>query len=168
MNYRIVGSDGKVYGPVAAEQIRQWLAAGRAENRTPVYVAGASEWTTIGALPEFTAPPAATPPTMAPVRPARPPASGTNGFATAGLICGLLSWICCCCQFVSLLGLIFSIIALVQISSQTEKQEGRLLAILGLVLSGTNLGFSLIFVLLQMLFGNNTLPVQGQQFFPPN
>jgi len=30
MNYRIIGADGKTYGPVGIEQIRQWLAEGRA------------------------------------------------------------------------------------------------------------------------------------------
>jgi hypothetical protein len=162
MKYRIVGADGKTYGPVGLEQIRQWLSEGRAESRTPVFVEGASDWTTVGALPELAA--AVSPPAIEAVKPGMASARGTNGFATAGLICGLLSWTCCCCPLVNLLGVVFSIIALVQISSRPEPQEGRLLAIIGLVLSGANLGFGVILLLLQMAFGSTTINWQTGQF----
>ena len=33
--YKIIGSDQKVYGPVTAEQLRQWLAEGRVNPSTP-------------------------------------------------------------------------------------------------------------------------------------
>ena len=32
--YTIIGGDGKEYGPVTAEQIRSWIAAGRANLET--------------------------------------------------------------------------------------------------------------------------------------
>ena len=143
--YRIVGADGKTYGPVGLEQLKQWLAQGRVDSRTPVLVDGASEWTFAGLLPELAGAPAAAPPNIGPVRPGAARARGTNGFATAGLICSLLAWTCCCCLPFNLLGILFSIIALVQISGQAEPQEGRTLAIIGLVLAGTNLLFSLGF-----------------------
>jgi hypothetical protein len=151
MNYRIVGADGKVYGPIGLEQVRRWLAEGRADNRTPVHVEGASNWTYLGLLPELSAEFAATPPAMGAKTSSHAPARGTNGFATAGLICGLLAWACCCCLPFNLLGLIFSLIALVQISSQPQPQEGRLFAIMGLVLSAANLLFSLAAIGLQMV-----------------
>ena len=145
MKYRIVGADGKTYGPVTLEQLRQWLAQGRADSRTPVFVDGAADWTFLGLLPELADAFGGPPPVVAPLKPVTATARGTNGFATAGLVCGLLSWTCCCCLPFSLLGTIFSILALVQISSQTEPQEGRALAIVGLVLSGSSLilGFGL-------------------------
>ena len=34
--YKIIGSDGKTYGPVTAEQLRGWMAQHRVESRTPV------------------------------------------------------------------------------------------------------------------------------------
>jgi len=141
MKYRIIGTDGKTYGPVGLEQIRQWLAQGRAESRTPVFVDGASDWTFLGLLPELAGDFAGTPPRIGAVKPGGASARGTNSFATAGLVCGLLAWTCCCCVPFNLLGLVFSIIALVQISSQPEPQEGRTLAIAGLVLSAANLLF---------------------------
>lgn len=166
MKYRIVGADGKVYGPVALEQIRQWLAEGRVESRTPVHVEGAAAWTTLGALPELAAEAASHPPAIGAVTPVAAAVRGTNGFATAGLVCGVLAWTCCwcCCQPFSLLGLIFSIIALVQISSQPQPQEGRLFAIIGLVLSGANLLFGIILALLQLAFGNTTISWNTGQF----
>jgi hypothetical protein len=157
MNYRIVGADGKTYGPVGLEQLRQWLAQGRVEARTPVYVDGASAWTTIGQLPELAAAIAGPPPAIGAITAGAASARGTNGFATAGLICALLSWTCCCCLPFNLLGLAFSIIALAQISSQTEPQEGRTFAIIGLVLSIANLLLAFAVALLQMAFGSTTI-----------
>jgi Domain of unknown function (DUF4190)/GYF domain 2 len=149
MNYRILGADGKTYGPVGLEQIRQWLAQGRADGRTPVFVAGASDWTYLGLLPELAGDFGGAPPHIGPLKPSAT-ASGTNGFATAGLVCGLLSWTCCCLPF-NLLGLVLSIIALAQISSRAEPQEGRAFAIVGLVLSAANLLFCFGFGLLQLV-----------------
>jgi uncharacterized RDD family membrane protein YckC len=54
--FTILGGDGKEYGPVTAEQIRAWIASGRANLETKAKVAGsASEWKSLGELPEFTA-----------------------------------------------------------------------------------------------------------------
>jgi hypothetical protein len=141
MKYRIIGVDGNTYGPVGLEQIRQWLAEGRVDNRTPIYVEGATNWTYLGLLPELAAAFTQSPPAIGALRPAAS-SRGTNGLATAGLICALLSWLCCCCVPLNLLALVFSIVALVQISSQAEPQEGRALAIAGLVISGLNLLFN--------------------------
>lgn len=134
--YKIIGNDGKTYGPVAAEQIRAWIAQGRADARTAAIAEGASEWTFLGLLPEFARELAGTPPVIAPLKSVA--ASTTNGFAIAGFVCGLLSlpFYCCCggCPF-NILGLIFSIIALVQINGQVQKQQGWGLALAGLICS---------------------------------
>jgi hypothetical protein len=138
--YKIVGNDGKVYGPVNADQLREWITQGRAENRTPVLPEGAAEWSIVGLLPEFARAGSRPPPVMAPPAIAPLPAAGsTNGFATAGFICGLISLTCCCgCPF-NLLGLTFSIVALVQINGQTQKQAGWGLALAGLICSAVSL-----------------------------
>jgi len=164
MKYRIIGADGKMYGPIGLEQIRQWLAEGRADNRTPVFVEGASGWTYLGLLPELAAQFAAPTPARIAAPRGATPARGTNGFATAGLVCALLSWTCCCCPPFSLLGLLFSIIALLQISSQPQPQEGRLFAILGLALSAANLLAGLAAVALQLATGATTINWQTAGF----
>ncbi len=150
--YKIIGNDGKTYGPVTAAQIHEWIIQGRVENRTSVLPAGATEWTFLGLLAEFTpcfssSPPVITPPKIG-AQPTR--STNTNGFATAGLVCGIISCICCCgCPF-NVLGLIFSIIALAQINSQVQKQAGWGLALAGLICSSVSLLISLGFGLFQI------------------
>jgi hypothetical protein len=134
--YKIIGQDGKEYGPITAEQLRQWIAEGRLERQTPVFVAGAKDWNFIGLLPEFVAcfegnPPIIASQTIAPSAPTRK----TNGFAIAGLVCGILSLICCSRISMGTLGIIFSLCALWQINREPERYNGRELAIAGIILS---------------------------------
>ncbi len=144
--YKIIGNDGHTYGPATAAQIREWLAQKRVESRTPVLPAGAGEWTYLGLLPEFTRECGGTPPVIAPPKTAR----RSNGFATAGFVCGLISCVCCCgCPF-NILGLIFSIVALVQIGNQTDKDAGWGLALAGLICSAISLLLMLGFGILQL------------------
>ena len=51
--YKIIGADKHEYGPVTTEQLRQWIAEGRANSQTEVQPEGSTEWTTLGQLPEF-------------------------------------------------------------------------------------------------------------------
>ena len=51
--YKIIGADQKEYGPVTAEQLRQWLTEGRVSAQTQVLPEGATEWKPLGTLPEF-------------------------------------------------------------------------------------------------------------------
>ncbi len=140
MHYTIVGNDGKTYGPADAEQIRQWIAQKRAESRTPVFVAGTTDWTFLGLLPEFAAQFSETPPVIAAMKPGATQPPRNNPLAVWGLVCGILAWaFCCCCIPFNILGLVFSIIALVQINAHPDTQDGRGLAIAGLALSATNL-----------------------------
>jgi hypothetical protein len=60
--YRIIGADGKEYGPVSADQMRQWIAEGRINSQTRVLAEGTTQWKTIAEMPEFAAPAAAPPP----------------------------------------------------------------------------------------------------------
>jgi hypothetical protein len=165
--YKIIGQDGKEYGPVTAEQLRQWIAENRVESRTPVFVDGAKDWNFVGLLPEFANCFAnSAPPPIAPLKPGTSTTAQmpkTNSFATAGLIFGILSvtLICCCGGFpFNILGLIFSIIALVQISEHPELHEGRSLAIAGLILSAA--GF--LFLLIALASGHSHVVINTNQF----
>jgi hypothetical protein len=66
--YKVIGADGIEYGPVTADQLRQWIAEGRADLNTRVLPDGATEWKALGQLPEFAAP-AAAPGLIAPIPP---------------------------------------------------------------------------------------------------
>ena len=136
--YKIIGNDGKTYGPVNVEKIREWIAQGRVDSRTAV-IADGGEWTFLGLLPEFARELVGAPPIMSPPRINGISARNTNRFATAGFVCGLISLTCCCgCPF-NVLGLVFSIIALMQINGQMQKQDGWGLALAGLICSAVSL-----------------------------
>lgn len=53
LNYIVMGDDGKEYGPVSAQQIRDWMAEGRLERKTPVKPDNAKDWVFLEMLPEF-------------------------------------------------------------------------------------------------------------------
>jgi|SRR3954468_1852013 hypothetical protein len=51
--YKIIGADGRQYGPVSAEQVKVWLASNRANAQTMAQAEGTSEWKPLGQFPEF-------------------------------------------------------------------------------------------------------------------
>lgn len=60
----IIGGDGKEYGPVSADQVRAWIASGRANLQTKAKYAGTEEWHTLGDYTEFVGDPSAPPPPL--------------------------------------------------------------------------------------------------------
>ncbi len=68
--YKIRGGDGNEYGPVSADQVRQWISEGRANGQTLVLPDGLTEWKPIASLPEFASLFAA--PSLPPLAPASP------------------------------------------------------------------------------------------------
>lgn len=145
--YKIIGADGREYGPISLEQLHQWHAEGRVNAQTRVLVTGEANWKTIT---ELTAPSAAAPPlaTPQPIRPSTGPnltglPQRTNGFAIAGLILGIFSFVLafCCCGGVpfSLLGLIFSFVGLSQINGRPDVYTGKGAAIAGVIISSLSL-----------------------------
>jgi hypothetical protein len=53
--YKIIGADGKEYGPITAEQLKQWLAEGRVNSQTRVLAEGATDWKPLSEIPELAA-----------------------------------------------------------------------------------------------------------------
>ena len=154
--YRILGTDGRQYGPVSAEQLRGWIAEGRANAQTHALAEGATEWKQLGTLPEFA-------PYFGPRVPPIAAVSGshmrtTNSFALWGMIFGILAMICClcCCLNIPLgaLGLIFSLTGLFQINENPNLYEGRGLAIAGVVLSALGLLLGVTILLINAANGN--------------
>ncbi|MBU6409359.1 MAG: DUF4190 domain-containing protein [Verrucomicrobia bacterium] len=161
--YKIIGTDGREYGPATAEQLRQWVAQGRAAAQTRTLAEGATDWRPLAMLPEFASLFPAGPPTISPPRfPRR-----NSALATAGLVFGALSWIVCCCYGFpcNLVGLVLSIIALVEINSHPDVYEGRSQAIAGLILAATSILFyGILFTIalatggFRAQFGHFTMP----------
>jgi Domain of unknown function (DUF4190)/GYF domain 2 len=137
--YRIIGADGREYGPVTADQLRGWIAEGRVNAQTRALVEGAALWKPLVEYLEFApllarmAPPL---PVLGPI--SITPTPRTNSMAIAGLVMGILSIMCGCCCYglpFNVLGIVFSLVALAQINQDPVSQQGRPLAIAGLALS---------------------------------
>jgi hypothetical protein len=155
--YKIVGVDGRVYGPVTAEQIRQWIGEGRANAQTQALAAGAAAWQPLSLQPEFAHLfVAQVPPMTSPIPPLAASAPRKmNGCALAGLLFGILSIPCfCCCGILSVPGIVFSLIGLSQINANPHVYEGRAMAILGLIFSILGFMVLLIWILVSAASGN--------------
>lgn len=51
--FKMIGGDGREYGPVTADQLRLWILDHRANGQTMVQPAGSTGWVPLGSLPEF-------------------------------------------------------------------------------------------------------------------
>lgn len=151
--YRIIGADGREYGPVSRELLLQWLAEGRVNAQTQALAEGGAQWKPLANFPEFagawTSPRAPLPLSSAYYGSAA--VAKTNSLATTGLIMGVLSITAGCCCYglpFNILGIIFSLIALSQIKNSQGMEQGRGLAIAGLVLSLLSIVLAILLVLI--------------------
>ena len=51
--YKLIGEDGKEYGPVTVEGVAQWIADGRANGETQVQSEGDEDWRPLREVPEL-------------------------------------------------------------------------------------------------------------------
>ena len=51
--YKIIGADQKEYGPISADQMRQWIREGRVSAQTLAQAEGQTDWRPVIAFPEF-------------------------------------------------------------------------------------------------------------------
>jgi hypothetical protein len=139
--YRVLGADGKEYGPVTGEVLRQWITEGRANAHTKVKPEDGADWLLLASVPEFEAVFAASPGAPPPL--AAPPAEvKTSGMAITSLVLGILGL----CGITAVAGLILGIIALVKINRSSGRLSGQGLAIAGICVSGFMLLFSIPFM----------------------
>jgi hypothetical protein len=142
--YKIVGADQKEYGPVTEEQLRQWIAEGRANGQTIARL-GDGPWKPLATFPEFASALGAPPVGSGLIGAPLPPLSSyagtattavpvTNGLAIGGLICSILGLLCCGPVF-STLGLVLSVIGLAQIKDHPARYTGRGMALAGIILA---------------------------------
>ena len=74
--FTIIGGDGKEYGPVTLEQLRSWMAGGRANLETQAKRVGEEQWRRLGDFPEFSQSGAPQPPAAPVVAATEGPAAG--------------------------------------------------------------------------------------------
>lgn len=53
--YKIIGADQKEYGPISADQLRQWIGEGRINATTMAKAEGDTTWKPVASFPEFAA-----------------------------------------------------------------------------------------------------------------
>jgi hypothetical protein len=139
--YRVLGADGKEYGPVKGDLLRQWITEGRAHAQTKVKPEDGADWQTLASVPEF-GPSFAAPPGTPPPLPQYPVEVKTSGMAVASLVLGILGL----CGITALVGLVLGVISLVKINRSGGRLSGQGLAIAGICLSGVMLFLCLPFL----------------------
>ena len=157
--YKIIGADGKEYGPISAETLRQWILEGRANAQTKVLVEATEEWKRLQELPDFSASLAGAAPPQAAPGPigALAPGSRTNSLAVTGLVLGILSLtfgLCCYGLPFNLAGIVCSLVGLEQIRKDPQRERGRGLATAGLVLSILSILLASLFLLIYFATGS--------------
>lgn len=145
--YHIIGADGKEYGPVTVEQLKQWTAEHRVDAQTQVREQSSTEWQPLGSLPGFAS--ALAPAAGGPTPSGMSEKAKTSGMAIASLVCGVLGVFTC--GIMALVGLILGIVALVKINNSHGRLSGKGMAIGGLVVSG-------VFILLLPILAAMMLP----------
>ena len=134
--YKIIGDDGREYGPVPLDDLKKWILEGRLNRSTRVLSESDSEWRMLDQIPVLAD---MLPPPVAPFPNVEfHTGPKTNQFALVGLILGILSVTLglCCCDGIpfSLPGLVVSIIGLRQVKADPSRHSGKGLAIAGLIL----------------------------------
>jgi hypothetical protein len=142
--YKIIGADQKEYGPVSADQLRQWIAEGRVNGQTKVQAADATEWKAMADVPEFAGVLPKTPlPSPTPAAPISPlPAQPANSqLAVWSMITGVLSLLCCCGWYLTApVAIVLGAVALSQLKSHPELTGG------GFAIAGIALGIVAILI----------------------
>jgi hypothetical protein len=134
--YKIVGADQREYGPAASEQVREWIAQGRANGQTLASFDG-SPWKPLSTYPEFAdALRTIVPPPVgqgAYVPSAGVPGARTNTAAVSGLVLCIIGT---CCSPLTIIGLILCIVGLLQIQrTPLQYTTSKAIPIAGIVIA---------------------------------
>src|SRR6478609_6032341 len=81
--YKIIGADGKEYGPISIDQMRDWMRQGRVSLQTQVRPEAGGDWRPLATYPELN--PATSMPPLPP-----PSFSDRASKKIAAGVCGLL------------------------------------------------------------------------------
>ena len=77
--FKILGADGKEYGPVTVDQIKQWIKDGRANHETMAEKMGEIGWKPLAQYAEFSGQFATQPPIVPPGAAGAAPAAAASG-----------------------------------------------------------------------------------------
>lgn len=140
--YKIIGSDQKEYGPVTADQIRQWITLGRVSTGTQVQAPGGTGWQAVEDLSEFAALLTTRTSASLGASPSLPPQAGvaparTSRLAITSLALGILGFLTL--GLTALVGRVLGIVAHMRIRSSQGRLTGAGAATAGIVVSAVAL-----------------------------
>ncbi len=151
--YKIIGADGKEYGPVTLEQLREWIRQGRVNGETRAQPVGGSGWKAAREIPELMdallppLPAASAPGSAPPPAGALPTTSQTkNGLAIASFVLGIVSFALCFGVLTGIPGIICGHVARNRSRRMPEQYGGQGFALAGLVLGYLSLLYTAIIV----------------------
>jgi len=124
--FKILGGDGKEYGPVSTDTVREWILQGRASAVTPVRHAEAAEWQTLSAFPELAV---LLPAAALPINVTIP----TSHLAIWSLVLGVLGFFC---LITGPVGVVLGFMARARIKQSEGRLGGGGLALGGIVAGG--------------------------------
>lgn len=142
--YKIIGADGKEYGPISADQLRQWIVQGRLSATTLIQPDGSSEWKPLSGFHEFSIALSMADGTLSALHGqgiAAAPAI-TSGLAVASLVLGILGIFTC--GLSAIVGLVLGIIAQIKINKSQGRLSGSGLTIAGICTSVISLALVLL------------------------
>jgi TM2 domain-containing membrane protein YozV len=88
--YKIIGADGKEYGPVSAEQLRDWMRQGRVSLQTSVRPEAGGDWQPLASYPELNSSTTEPPPVGAAPYLSPPSLADRASKKVAAGVCGIL------------------------------------------------------------------------------
>ena len=141
--YRIIGGDGQEYGPVSAEQVRDWIAQGRLNAHSQIRADDAPDWQALGAVPEFAdAVGAQPPPAFAVASTAGPEAAGEEDYDLDVMGCISGGWQLLQANFGLLFGatLVYGVIILMLAVLGAIPIIGAIFSIVSFVIGGPLVG----------------------------
>ncbi len=124
--FKIVGGDGKEYGPIDLATLQQWMREGRVAGQTKVWDSRTGNWQPAVQIAELAEAHgiAPEPPAVHPMTP--PPVPRTNVLAVWSLSLAIVGLGCCGCS--SFVAIILGIISLSQIKERHEGGRGLAIA----------------------------------------
>lgn len=137
--YKIIGADGKEYGPAGLDQLRSWVAQGRVNAQTRIQPAEGGAWKPATEIPEVALllKPLAVPPgPQGPPPILTPPKlpSRDSGLAVLSFVLGVCSFVVCLGVITGVPAVVCGHIARRRAARQPARYAGRGLALAGVVL----------------------------------
>ena len=150
--YKIIGIDGKEYGPVDLDQLRQWITQGRVNAQTRLKAGDAADWKAASEIPEVAAllapapklPPMSPPPSAPPILTSPQPSTQEKGLAIFSFVLGLVSFVLCLSALTGIPAIIIGHVARRRAIRSPGRYGGIGFANAGLVLGYVSIVFSLV------------------------